>query len=120
MNRVHLTGRLTKDVEMKTTQSGTNLVRFTLAVDRKQSKDKDKSADFISCVAYAKLAELVNQYVRKGHKILITGHIQTGSYERDGKRVYTTDVIVDELEFLESKSKSEEFTPIDETEDLPF
>lgn len=120
MNKTILTGRLTKDVEMKSTQNGTKIVRFTLAVDRKQSKDKEKSADFISCVAYAKVAELVNQYCRKGHKIGIIGHIQTGSYERDGKRIYTTDVIVDELEFLESKKQSEEFTPIDDDGDLPF
>jgi single-strand DNA-binding protein len=120
MNRTILTGRLTKDVEMRSTQNGTHIVRFTLAVDRK-SKEKDKSADFISCVAYAKVAELVNQYVKKGHKIGIIGHIQTGSYERDGKRVYTTDVIVDELEFLESKKQSdEEFTPIEDDGDLPF
>lgn len=122
MNKTILTGRLTKDVEMKSTQNGTQIVRFTLAVDRKQSKDKEKekSADFISCVAYARIAELVHQYCRKGHKIGIIGHIQTGSYERDGKRVYTTDVIVDELEFIESKKQSEEFVPVVEDQDLPF
>ena len=123
MNKTILTGRLTKDVEMKSTQNGTHIVRFTLAVDRK-SKEKDKSADFISCVAYAKLAELVHQYCKKGHKIGIIGNIRTGSYEKDGQRIYTTDVIVDELEFLEKKQTSqetsEEFTPIGDDEDLPF
>ena len=120
MNRVILIGRLTKDVEMRSTQSGTNIVRFTLAVDRKQSKDKDKSADFISCIAYAKLAGVVNQYCHKGSKIAVMGHIQTGSYEKDGKRIYTTDIIVDELEFLESKKQSDEYVPVVDDGELPF
>ena len=120
MNKTILTGRLTKDVEMKSTQNGTNLVRFTLAVERKKSKEKDKTADFISCIAYARIAELVNQYCKKGHKIGIIGHIQTGSYEKDGKRIYTTDIIVDELEFLESKKQSDEYVPVVDDGELPF
>ena len=121
MNKTILTGRTTKDIELRTTQSGTSVVRFSLAVQRKK---KDDGADFISCVAYGKIAEVIDRYIHKGDKIGLSGHIQTGSYEKNGTKVYTTDVIVDELEFLEGKkaeSQQDDFTPIDDTgEDLPF
>ncbi len=116
MNKSVLIGRTVKEIELRTTQGGTSMVRFTLAVPRRK---KDES-DFIPCVAYGKIAELLNQYVRKGHKIGVVGHIQTGSYDKDGKKVYTSDVIVDELEFLESKKQQDDFTPIEDDRDLPF
>ena len=115
MNRLVLIGRTTKEVELKTTTTGNSIVRFTLAVDRKNRSD---GADFINCVAYGKCAELIERYVRKGHRIAVSGHIQTGSYEKDGKRVYTTDVVADSVEFLEKKQR-DEFAPISD-DDLPF
>lgn len=114
MNKTFLIGRTTKDIELKTTTTGTSIARFVLAVDRRR---KEKEADFISCVAYAKNAELISQYVKKGNKIGVIGHIQTGQYEKNGQKVYTTEVIVDEVEFLEKK----EATEITYTnESLPF
>ena len=115
MNRLVLIGNLVRDVELKTTTTGNSIVRFTLAVSRKNRND---GADFINCVAYGKVAELLSQYVRKGHKLAVSGHIQTGSYEKDGKRVYTTDVVADSVEFLEKKQR-DEFAPISD-DDLPF
>lgn len=110
MNKVILCGRLTKDPEVRYTQGEkpTAIARYTLAVDRKFKKDGDASADFIGCVAFGKQAEFAERYLRQGTKIAIVGHIQTGSYtNRDGKKVYTTDVYVDEHEFVESKSSNE-------------
>ena len=115
MNKTILTGRTVKELELKTTQQGNSVVRFTLAVDRRK---KDDGTDFISCVAYGKVAELLERYVRKGQKIGLVGHIQTGKYEKDGKTVYTTDVIMDELEFLEKKST--DYSPVQSDGDLPF
>lgn len=101
MNNVFLIGRTTKDPEIRYSQNNLAISRFTLAVDR---VSKDKEADFISCIAFGKMAELMEKYVPKGRKIAIQGHIQTGSYDaKDGHKVYTTDVIVERLEFCESK-----------------
>lgn len=103
-NLVSLIGRPTKDMDFR--QNGENSVaRFSLAVDRKFSKEKQ--ADFISCVAFNKTAEILNQYVKKGQKIAVMGEIRTGSYEKDGKKVYTTDVVVSEFEFASSKEQGE-------------
>lgn len=111
MNKVILIGRLTKDAEIRYTQ-GENamaIARYTLAVDR---RGKDKGADFISCVAFGRSAEFAERYLHKGMKIAVTGHIQTGSYDgKDGHKVYTTDVIVDEHEFVESKSSEGSSNP---------
>ena len=104
MTKTFLIGRTTKDIELKTTTTGTSIARFVLAVDRRR---KEKEADFISCVAYAKNAELISQYVKKGNKIGVIGHIQTGQSEKNGQKVYTTEVIVDEVEFLEKKEATE-------------
>lgn len=106
MNKVMLVGRTTKDIELRYTtgQSRTAVAKFTLAVDR---IGKDKGADFISCVAFGKTAEAMDKYVKKGHRIGIAGRIQTGSYEKDGIKIYTTDVVVSEMEFLQPKSESE-------------
>ena len=114
MNKTFLIGRTTKDIELKTTTAGTSIARFLLAVDRRR---KEKEADFISCVAYAKNAELISQYVKKGNRIGVIGHIQTGSYEKNGQKIYTTEVIVDEVEFLEKKEASDDTIP---DENLPF
>lgn len=117
MNKSILTGRLTKDIDFRTAQSGTSIARFTLAVDRRR---KDDGADFISCVAFGKTADLMDKYVSKGQKVGIIGHIQTGSYEKDGRKTYTTDIIVDEVEFLERKKEKEQVEQYDYQNDLPF
>ena len=81
------------------------MARYTLAVDRRIKRDGEQSADFISCVAFGKTAEFVEKYLRQGTKVLITGRIQTGSYtNKDGNKVYTTDIVIEECEFCESKS----------------
>ena len=104
MNKVILMGRLVRDPEVR--YSGEMAVaRFTLAVDRKFKQGGESSADFISCVSFGKAAEFAEKYLHKGIKIAITGRIQTGSYtNKDGQRVYTTDVVVEEQEFCESKT----------------
>lgn len=120
MNRVELIGRMARDPELRSTATGTTMVRFTMAVDRRK---KDDGADFISCVAYSKTAELIHQYIKKGNRVGVSGHILTGSYEKDGKKVYTTEVVADSIDFIENKAKDdkeEEFTPVIADEDLPF
>lgn len=101
MNRVILIGRATDD-----TKAGENYARYTLAVDRDYKKDGQPTADFINCVCFGKTAEFANNYIHKGTKIAIEGRIQTGSYEKDGHKVYTTDVVVDRHEFCEKADKS--------------
>lgn len=125
MNIAILTGRLTKEPSITATNT-TTVARFTLAVDRKFKKDGDQ-ADFISCVAFGKSAESIEKYVTKGTKINLVGKIQTGSYEKDGRKVYTTDVIVDNWEFCESKKSSEQVetdgfinVPIGVADEMPF
>lgn len=110
MNKVILMGRLTRDPDIR--YSGTDnqmaVARYTLAVDRRFKKDGgEDSADFISCVAFGKTAEFAEKYIRKGTKLLVEGRIQTGSYtNKDGQKVYTTDVVVENSEFAESKQTS--------------
>ena len=100
-NFVMLLGRTTKDIEVKVTPSGTQVATFSLAVDRQA---KEKETDFITCVAFNKTAEILNQYVPKGSKIQVAGRLQTGSYTKsNGEKVFTTDVIVSSIEFCESK-----------------
>lgn len=103
MNKVVLIGRLAKDVEVR--YAGENCVaRYTLAVDRKFKRDGEPSADFINCVAFNKNGEFAEKYLRKGMKIAVVGRIQTGSYKnKDGHTVYTTDIVVEEHEFCESR-----------------
>ena len=108
MNKVILMGRLTRDPEVRYSQgeNATAVARFTLAVDRRFRRD-DASTDFIGCVAFGRNAEFIEKYFRQGTKALITGRIQTGSYtNRDGQKVYTTDVVVEDQEFAESKNDS--------------
>lgn len=108
MNKSILMGRLTSDPEIRNTANGISVVSFTLAVDRKYKKDGDEqTADFIRCIAFNKTAEFISKYGKKGTKFVIEGRIQTGNYtDKDGKKVYTTDVIVESVEFAESKSSS--------------
>ena len=110
MNKVILMGRLTRDPEMRYAQNenGTAVARYTLAVDRRFKRDGEQDADFIGCVVFGKGAEFAEKYLSKGTKIVITGRIQTGSYtNNEGQKVYTTDVIIEEQEFAESKAASE-------------
>lgn len=103
-------GRLTRDPEIKYTQGGNSMAiaRYTLAVDRRFKRDGEPTADFINCVAFGKAAEFTEKYFRQGLKVVVTGRIQTGSYtNKDGQKVYTTDVVVEEQEFAESKATSD-------------
>lgn len=106
MNKAILMGRLTRDPEVRYT-SGDNLAiaRYTLAVDRRFKKEGEATADFISCVVFGRAAEFAEKYLRQGTKITVCGRIQTGSYtNRDGHKVYTTEIVVEEQEFAEGKS----------------
>ena len=109
MNKVILMGRLTRDPDVKYT-AGDNpmaIARYTLAVDRRFKRENEATADFISCVAFGKAAEFAEKYFRQGIRIVVSGRIQTGSYtNRDGNKVYTTDVVVEEQEFAESKNSA--------------
>ena len=111
MNKVILMGRLTRDAEVRYSQgdSSTAVARFSLAVDRRFKRDNDQSTDFINCVAFGKTAEFFERFGRKGTKFVTEGRIQTGSYtNKDGQRVYTTDVVIENVEFAESKASSNE------------
>lgn len=131
MNSVILIGRTTKEIELRYSQNQTAIARFTVAVDR---RDKNGGADFIGCLAFGKTAENMEKYVHKGDRIAVSGRIQTGSYtDKDGKKIYTTDVVAGRVEFIESKrnggnslppaqgkpSEYDGFMEIDDA-DLPF
>lgn len=133
MNKVCLMGRLTKDPDIR--GEGTSLcARYTLAVDRRFTKDNEQQADFIPCVVFSKGAEFAEKYLKKGTKVVVTGRIQTGSYtNKEGAKIYTTDVIVEDQEFAESKSsgtqqendtvsKDDDFIDLtpEQKDDLPF
>lgn len=139
MNKAILIGRLTRDIDLKYTLSGMAIGRFTLAINRKMTREKRQeaernnqpTADFIGCIAFGKTAETISQYVGKGNQLGIEGHIQTGSYEnKEGQRVYTTDVMVDGFTFIDSRSKDggdsevqdqnyDGFFPVN-NDDIPF
>lgn len=109
MNKFIGIGRITKDPDVKVSQGGNKVARYTLAIDRRHSKEKE--TDFLPCVAFGRSAEFAEKYLYKGIKIAVTGRIQTGSYtNKDGVKVYTTDVIVEDQEFAESKN-AQETTP---------
>ena len=128
MNKVELIGRLTKDPESKGSQSenATAVTRYTLAVDRRNrsKSQEEQTADFISIVAFGNSADFASKYFKKGLKVAVTGRIQTGSYtNKDGVRIYTTDVVAEDQEFVESKSgnaEAEAAVNIPEDEELPF
>ncbi len=110
MNKVILMGRLTRDPEVRYSQGANSLAiaRYTLAVDRRFRRDGEATADFINCVAFGKQAEHAERYYRQGLRVVVCGRIQTGSYtNKDGVKVYTTDVVVEEQEFAESKASSD-------------
>ena len=114
MNKVILLGRLVRDPDVRYSQgeNASAVARYTLAVDRRFKREGEQSADFISCVAFGKSAEFAEKYLMKGTKIAVVGRIQTGSYtNKDGQKVYTTDVIVEEQEFAESKNASRDEEP---------
>ena len=108
MNKVELIGRLTHDVEMRQTPNGVSLARFSIAVTRRfKNSNGEYDADFINCVAFGRTAEFLERFGRKGTKFVLEGRIQTGSYtNKDGQRVYTTDVVAENVEFAESKNAS--------------
>lgn len=136
MNKVSLIGRLTKDPEIRYLADGNSIciARYNLAVDRRYKRDDEQSADFISCVSFGKSGEFAEKYLHKGMKIGVSGRLQTGSYTKDdGTKVYTTDVVVEEHYFCESKGSTSgtsqerapsydgSFMDIDENmDDLPF
>lgn len=127
MNKVILIGRLTKDPDLRfAAGSGTAVTRFTVAVNRRKQKDKQQEADFINCIAFGKAGEAIAQYLTKGRQIAINGNIRTGSYEaKDGTKRYTTDVVVENFEFLSSDKQngqapgSNEFPQVDWGEQVP-
>ncbi|MBA4699199.1 MAG: single-stranded DNA-binding protein [Ruminococcus sp.] len=109
MNNVVLVGRFTRDPDVRYTDGGTTIARFSLAVDRRFKSDNGPTADFPNCVAFGKTAEFIEKYFRQGMRIGVQGRIQTGSYEnQEGAKVYTTDVVVENCEFVESKAASED------------
>lgn len=136
INRVVLVGRVTKDPDLRKTQSGVSVVSFTIACNRRVKQKGQPDADFINCVAWNKTAEFMAQYVRKGALLGLEGRIQTRSYDdRDGKRVYVIEVVADNVQFLESKKQAEnvgneaypvqnnecaDYTAEIPTDDLPF
>lgn len=137
MNSVQLVGRLTRDPEMRYTDGGSTIARFSLAVDRRYKSENGPTADFPNCVAFGRTAEFIEKYFRKGMRMGCQGRIQTGSYtNNDGQKMYTTDVVVESCEFVESKASQQPeennngFGPADENgfmnipadidEELPF
>ena len=131
MNKTILLGRLTRDPDVRYTQGDNPMAvaRYTLAVDRRYKKEGEQEADFISCVAFGKSGEFAEKYLSKGMKIAISGRIQTGSYtNKDGQKVYTTDIVADRIEFIDWKNSEKVSEPDGEypqgfaaiDEDFPF
>ena len=123
MNKVIISGRMTRDAEVRYSQgeSSTAVARFSLAVDRRFKRDGDEqTADFINCVAFRRTGEFMERFGKKGAKFLVEGRIQTGSYtNRDGQKVYTTDVVVENIEFAESKQSGGNDAPQEQPKPSP-
>lgn len=121
MNKVMLIGRLTKEPDVRETQDGKTVARYTLAVDKRVAKNAtENTADFIPCVCFGKSAEFAGKYLHQGTKIAVTGRIQTGSYtNRDNQKIYTVDVVVEDHEFCESKKTEAPAAPQDWQNDIP-
>lgn len=120
MNLAILMGRLAKDPDVSSSQSGTTIARYSIAVDRRFKKDGEPSADFFTCVSFGKQAEFVDRYLKKGTKIVVTGEIQNNNYtNKDGQKVYDTRILVHDVEFAESKKTESDNTDTFDTE-LPF
>ena len=114
-------GRLTRDVDVRESASGAKIARYTLAIDRGyRAEEGQPTADFIPCTCFGKTAEFAEKYLHKGMRIAIEGRIQTGSYEKDGARVYTTDVIVNRHEFVESRSSNNQTQTATPAQDNSF
>lgn len=111
MNSVQLIGRLTRDPEVRYTPSQMAVATFTMAIDRPTRAGEEKKADFPRVTVFGKQAEVVEKYLAKGNKVAIEGRIQTGSYEKEGKKFYTTDVVANKVEFLETKKQTETAMP---------
>ena len=106
MNKVVITGRTTKDIELKVTTSGTNVATFSIAVKRAYKGNGEQESDFFECVAYSKTAELISKYVKKGDMVGIDGRLQTRNYtNKEGRKVYITEIIVENVEFLQTKKQ---------------
>ena len=128
MNKTIMMGRLTKDPDITNTTNGTVIARYNIAVDRKFKREGDPDADFFSCTSFGKQAEFVEKYLKKGTKVVITGRVQNNNYtDKNGQKVYGTVIMVDEIEFAESKNseetnepQSDGFVNVSDDVDLPF
>lgn len=126
MNKVIIIGRTTKDIELKVTPSGTSVAEFSVAVKRAfKNANGENESDFFNCIAFSKLAETISRYVKKGDQVGIEGRLQTRNYtNKEGKKVYVTEIIVENVEFLQTKKQDEQTTPhfeeIGTDQDLPF
>lgn len=119
MNTCNFTGRLTKDPELKTTQSGKKYLRFCLAVDGIKDKDGNKTADFVDCIAWNKSAEIIAQYARKGSKLGVSGRYHTTTYDKDVEKRKSVDIVVNEFDLLDSKPKNQAEQPQEQPQELP-
>lgn len=133
MNNVSLIGNLVRDIELKYTNSGIACGKFTIAVNRRFKKEGQQDTDFLNCIVWNKSAEIMAQYLAKGSKVGINGRIETGSYDnKEGKKVYTTNIVVENFYFLSSKNasanspqsnahiNSQDFTQVQNNDDIPF
>lgn len=121
MNKITLVGRLTKEAELRVTQAGKSVATFTLAVPRPYKKDAEVNADFILCVAWQGTAETISKYVRKGHRVAVSGRLETNEYERDGEKRKNCCVVVEQFEFLEPKAKdNEKEDVVPDASEIPF
>ena len=139
MNNFCGIGRLTRDPEIRVSQGGMKVARYTLAINRDYKREGEPESDFISCITFGNRAEFAEKYLQKGRQIGVVGRIQTGSYEKDGRKIYTTDVVVDKHYFADQRSAetassgshsrpqprvqqptAEDFAEIDQEEGLPF
>ena len=123
MNKVIVIGRTTKDIELRQTAGGTSVVEFSIAVKRAfKNANGENESDFFNCIAFSKLAETISKYVRKGDQVGVEGRLQTRSYtNREGKKVYVTEIIVENIEFLQAKKQDEpKFEELSPDEDIPF
>lgn len=117
LNKAVITGNLSKDVDFQTTTNGIKIAKFTVAVKRTVGDE----VDFLNVVAWRTLAESCNKYLKKGSKVAVIGSLQVRTYEKEGQKHYVTEIMAEQVEFLsKSEPKQEDFTPIEETEDLPF
>lgn len=122
MNKVILIGNNTKDIELRQTTSGTSVAEFSIAVKRTFKTNGEYESDFFNCIAYNKLAETISKYVKKGDRIGVEGRLQTRNYtNREGKKVYVTEIVVENVEFLQTKKQGEpKFVELNPDDDIPF